>query len=100
MFSPAPDGRAGGKRSGEAYVVNGIRFDGFDATGLVEVKGPGYASLLNRNDEFRYGAPKLLRQAQNQVAAAQGTPITWHVAEEAAADAMRKLFQSENIKGI
>ncbi len=81
-------------RAGESYVVNGVKFDGVNAGGLVDAKGPGYATFV-RNGEFRgffQGQRALLEQARRQVAAANGAPITWHVAEADAVSAIRNLF--------
>src|SRR5262249_14977265 len=39
-------------RTGEAYVVNGVRFDGVSGGTLLEAKGPGYATFV-RNGEFQ-----------------------------------------------
>lgn len=46
------------------------------------------------------GADDLVSQAQRQVAAANGNPIQWHFAEQAAADATRKLLKDRKISGI
>lgn len=90
-------------RSGEAFVANGVRFDGFEAGALLEAKGPGYATFV-KNGEFRSwfrGQDALLDQALRQSRAANGAPVTWHVAESKAADAMRALFATDRrIQGI
>jgi hypothetical protein len=81
-------------RTGEAYVVNGVRFDGVSGATLLDAKGPGYATFV-RNGQFQpwfQGRQSLLAQAESQVAAANGAPITWHVAEADAATAMRNLL--------
>ena len=41
-----------------------------------------------------------MAEARGQVAAAKGTKITWHVAEEEAATAMRNLLKENGITGI
>jgi Restriction endonuclease fold toxin 5 len=90
-------------RSGEAFVANGVRFDGFEAGAFLEAKGPGYATFV-KNGEFRSwfrGQDGLLDQAFRQSRAANGAPVTWHVAESKAADAMRTLFATDRrIQGI
>lgn len=89
-------------RAGESYLVNGVKFDGFEAGTLLDAKAPGYASFV-KNGEFRSffrGQDSLLSQAQRQVTAAQGVPITWHVAEPTAADAMRALLSTNRVKGV
>jgi restriction endonuclease fold toxin 5 of polymorphic toxin system len=73
---------------GQAYELNGVRFDGAsDAGELLEAKGPGYANLLRQ--KFAGSViDKLLAQAARQVAAAAGRQIVWHFAEQEAADAV------------
>jgi filamentous hemagglutinin len=89
-------------RTGQSYVVNGVKFDGVGAQGLLDAKGPGYATFV-RNGQFRpwfNGAEDLVAQAQRQIAAANGTAITWHVAEAEAATAIQNLLRSRGIQGI
>jgi Restriction endonuclease fold toxin 5 len=89
-------------RPGEAYIVGGVRFDGLDARGLIDAKGPGYATFV-RDGEFRSwftGADDLVAQAQRQLNVAGGQPVTWHVAEAEAATAIRNLLQERGIQGI
>lgn len=83
-----------GRPAGTAYEVGGVRFDGIVNGVLVEAKGPGYARLL----DYGLGEAKLLREATSQIRAVpKGAQITWHVAEQSAADAMRALFARERI---
>jgi hypothetical protein len=93
-----------GKPAGQAYEVNGRRFDGPDPSGngLVDAKGPGYAIGVKngRFQKWYQGADGLLKEARGQLAAAPGTKITWHVAEEQAAIAIRNLFKDNGITGI
>jgi len=94
--------RITGRSAGSVYNVNGVKFDGFANGVLQEAKGPGYASLV-RNGQFQpwfSGADGLVSQAQRQLAAAGGTPITWSVAEGPAATAINNLFVSRGISGI
>jgi filamentous hemagglutinin len=90
-------------RTGQAYVVNGVKFDGYTAAeGLVDANGPGYATFVE-DDGFKpffQGADDLVAQAQRQVGAANGTSITWHVAEPEAATAIQILLRTNGIKGI
>ena len=84
------------------YLVKGTKFDGFINGVLIDAKGPGYAKFV-RDGVFRSwyrGADGLVEQAQRQLVAAAGTPIRWHVAEEAAANAIRNLLRSRGITGI
>lgn len=88
-------------REGQAFEVNGVHFDGVNDSHYLEAKGPGYASFV-RNGVFLpffEGRDRLANQARNQSAAANGKPIVWHVAEEAAS-AMRDLLRLESITGI
>jgi hypothetical protein len=90
-----------GRPAGEAYRVSkgGTRFDfdGHDATGLLEAKGPGYAENVNRG----WFDNEWLSAARRQVAVADGAPITWHCAEEKVANYIRDLFaQYENLARI
>jgi len=87
----------------QSYVVNGVKFDGYNSvTGLQEAKGPGYSNFV-KNGQFQpwfNGSDGLLNQANSQLAAANGTPITWSVAEPDATTAIQNLFQRNNIQGI
>src|SRR6185312_3344365 len=40
-------------RSGQAYDVNGVKFDGFDGNNLLDAKGPGYGNFLDKNGQFK-----------------------------------------------
>jgi filamentous hemagglutinin len=89
-------------RTGESYVVNGVKFDGVGAKGLVDAKGPGYANFV-KDGQFQpwfKGKQALLDQAERQIAAANGAPITWHVAEAEAATAIQNLLRSKGIQNI
>jgi filamentous hemagglutinin len=89
-------------RTGQSYVVNGVKFDGVGAQGLLDAKGPGYANFV-KNGEFQgwfTGKQALIDQANAQIAAAKGTPIIWHVAEQEAATAMQNLFNANGITKI
>ena len=91
-----------GRAAGSVYRVNGVKFDGFANGVLQEAKGPGYAKFV-RNGQFQpwfSGADGLASQAQRQLSAAGGTPITWSVAEADAATAINNLFVSRGISGI
>ncbi|WP_244227355.1 Tox-REase-5 domain-containing protein [Corallococcus aberystwythensis] len=90
-----------GKNSG------GVKFDGFKEDVLVEAKGPGYANkFLDTLDPKSWfeptGAKGLLDQALRQRDSVLGTGIAieWHVAEEGAAKAIRKLLQDNKVYEI
>jgi len=90
------------KRSGQAYVVRGVKFDGVDETGLLEAKGPGYAAFVRDGQfqEFFQKTDDLLDQARRQLEAAKGMPIIWHIAEPEAMEAMQKLLASKGFGDI
>ncbi|CAN7526787.1 two-partner secretion domain-containing protein [Variovorax sp. LjRoot178] len=90
--------------SGQAYVVNGVKFDGVSSDGtLIDAKGPGYGNFVSGNGQFVpwfSGEAALVDQAERQSRAANGTPVQWTVAEPSAARAMQNLLDSRGIKGI
>jgi RHS repeat-associated protein len=91
-----------GRAAGSVYKVNGVKFDGYADGALQEAKGPGYAQFV-KNGEFQpwfRGSAGLVSQAERQVAAAGGTPITWLVAEQPAVAAINNLFEANTIAGI
>jgi filamentous hemagglutinin len=92
-----------GMTTDQAYVVNGVKFDGFSNNVLLDAKGPGYANFLDSEGEWQSWAQtptKLLNQAGNQISAANGVPVVWHVAEPEATTAIQDLLQSNGVKGI
>jgi hypothetical protein len=83
------------------------RFDGFEEGVLLEVRGPGYASRFN--DDLtpkpwfaRWAARALVEDARrrHEAARAAGTRVRWHVAEEQAARALRKLFEEHALSDV
>ena len=87
---------------GQAYIINGVKFDGISNGVLLEAKGPGYANFV-QDGKFRdwfTGEKALINQAKNQAAAANGAPIQWHVADAEAVQALQKLFFDKNVTGI
>ncbi|WP_229908177.1 Tox-REase-5 domain-containing protein [Comamonas sp. JC664] len=93
-----------GHSADEAYWVGGVKFDGYTKGVLLEAKGPGYANFFDAFDPKRWfrnsGAKALVEQADRQFRAANGVKIRWHVAEERAASAIRKLLRDNEIEGI
>lgn len=70
---------------------------------LLDAKGLGYANFVASNGDFQpwfNGQYSLIDQAERQVAAAQGQPIQWSVAEPSAATAIQNLLSGQGIKGI
>jgi hypothetical protein len=102
----------GGHPVEEAYWVGGVgrgsggvKFDGYRDGVLLEAKGPGYANKFLDNLEpepwFRSsGARELIKQADRQFKASKGTSVRWHVAEEKAAKAIRKLLKEGGVPGV
>ena len=87
---------------GQAYILNGVKFDGVETEILLEAKGPRYANFV-QNGKFQgwfRGERELVDQAHRQMRAAKGAPIQWHVAEEEAVQALQNLFDDEGITGI
>jgi hypothetical protein len=92
-----------GKLPGQVYMVNGVKFDGYDGSSLLDAKGPGYANFVGANGEFKpwwNGTDSLLDQAERQTMAAGTTPISWDIAERPAADAIRNLLQQNGYSNI
>jgi RHS repeat-associated protein len=86
-------------RTGQAFLLNGVEFDGSLGEALVEAKGPGYGFLLTQS--FGDGVLEgLLDQAARQVAAAGAREITWYFAEESAATAFSEAIQQAGITTI
>jgi len=91
-------------RSGQAYLVNKVKFDGVKSDGtLQDAKGPGYEKFVGKNGRFEpwyEGKDALIDQAARQINAAKGTPIEWSVANPSAAGAMKELLRDNNLSGI
>jgi hypothetical protein len=92
-------------QTGQAHVVNGVKFDGVGPEGLIDAKGPGYSKFLNQDGTWKpwirkTAASDLVDQADRQTGAAQGRPVVWYVAEPDAAAAMRDLVESRGVTVI
>ncbi|HZI16618.1 MAG TPA: Tox-REase-5 domain-containing protein, partial [Myxococcus sp.] len=92
---------------GEVGAKEAVKFDGFEDGVLVEAKGPGYAARFNADltpkpGFARAGAQRLVDEArrQHQAAKERGLLLRWHVAEERAAMALRKLLEANGLTGI
>lgn len=90
-----------GLPAGQAYELNGIKFDGFKDGILLEAKGPGYQNFIKDGQFAKWwentGLNQLLDQANRQIDAAQGRRIQWHFAEEEPARLIRELFTERTI---
>ncbi len=79
-----------------------VDFDGFKNGVLLEVKGPGYKTLLKKmhGKPWFEGLDEMLDQADRQLKAAGSSPIQWHFAESEVAALMRKLFKANRLDRI
>ena len=88
--------------TGQAWVQNGVKFDGYSNGILIETKAK-YSQFVDSSGTFRSwfkGADGFVDQARRQLAAANGAPITWYFKEKAARDATEILFRQNGITGI
>ncbi len=88
---------------GEAWVQNGVRFDGMKDGVLLEAKDH-YSQFIDANTGEFYdwfgGQSSLLDEANRQITASEGALIEWHFSEESTLHAFEQLFSSQNIGGI
>ncbi|MBZ4416236.1 Tox-REase-5 domain-containing protein [Myxococcus sp. RHSTA-1-4] len=101
-----------GRPASEAYWLGEpgqpdvLKFDGFEEGVLLEVRGPGLESRFNDDltprPWFASGARALLDEAlrKHEAAQAAGVRVRWHVAEEKAARALRKLFEDPRLADV
>lgn len=91
-----------GVRAGNAFEVNGVKFDGLVNGVLVEAKS-SYDGFVNKSGQFSdwfTGKADLIDQARRQIGAADGAKIEWHFATEKSMNATKDLFAKEGIEGI
>jgi len=84
------------------YVVNNVKFDGFKNGRLLDAKGPGYNNFI-KDGKFQSwfrGQDALVNQAKQQILAANGLQIEWHIAEKETLTAINILFKNNNITAI
>jgi hypothetical protein len=92
-----------GRPATESFLQNGVKFDGFDGTNLLEMKGPGYAKHLASPEGFKHyfqGKAGMVAQAKRQHEASEGFPVIWHFAEPEMAAAFRGMLENEGVTGI
>ncbi|RKH87916.1 hypothetical protein D7Y21_17105 [Corallococcus sp. AB045] len=96
-----------GAPKGSAYRVKRgdeeVDFDGYDLDEnvLLDAKGPGYEQFFGMDlkaKRFFQGADALVEQARRQIEVAGGARVRWVVAEKKFADALRALFNRQNVK--
>ncbi len=83
------------EKENQDFLYNGVRYDGTKNGVLLDAKGK-YAFLLKKG----WAQEGLLKQAQRQIKAANGTKIEWHFAEQEAASTVQQLFKDKGITGI
>jgi hypothetical protein len=86
---------------GTGYVVDGVKFDTFSNGVLTDAKG--YYKQFVENGEWKdffTGDKGLIKQANDQIRVANGTPIQWVFAEPEVASVVEKMFKNEGIYGI
>ena len=90
-------------RSGEAYVQNGVKFDGVIGDKLVDAKCH-YSQFVDKDTgkfaKWFTGQKALVDEANRQIKAANGVSIQWYFAEKEAMEAVKKLFDDCTVKGI
>jgi hypothetical protein len=86
---------------GVEYQVNGVWFDGYDASRNVLVDAKDWMGYPPADRDFWHD--KTIEEARRQVGAVggTGTRIEWHVATQEAADALNALFDRDrDLSGI
>jgi hypothetical protein len=83
---------------GAEYEVNGVRFDGYDASRKTLLDAKDWRNFPPLNKDFWHKAT--LDEARRQLGAANGTAIEWHFSTQGAADAVAGLFKANGITGI
>jgi Restriction endonuclease fold toxin 5 len=85
-----------GEDVGLNYRVGNVKFDGYSNGVLQDAKGERYAWAVKDGEFIKNydGAQGLVEDAERQVAAANGAPITWSVAEEPVVSAIITSLQT------
>jgi hypothetical protein len=92
-----------GQPAWRIYLVDEVEFDGFTGKELLEAKGPGYTSFLEKDGTLKpwyknsESFEELLDQAwrQSKIAERFQVPVIWHVAEAEFANALREIFKNQ-----
>jgi hypothetical protein len=89
--------------TGQAWIQNGVKFDGIKDGVLIEAKGH-YSQFIDKSSGEFYdwfsSAAELQKKAIRQIIASEGLPIKWLFSEEDSLRAVEKLFGSAEIEGI
>ena len=91
-----------GIKAGNAFDLNGVRFDGIRGNVLLEAKS-SYDNFIDKNGEFYSwfkGRDSLIDQAQRQIVAADGFSVEWNFSSKKTLDATKKLFDQNGVDGI
>ncbi len=86
-------------RTGQAYFVDGVKFDGLKNGVLVEAKAK-YSQFIDEDGLFKSwftGLDEMIKQAKRQLDVANETPIEWYFSEENVAELMGRIFSVEEI---
>jgi len=103
---PSTTGRAAkyqeyatGRPAGQAYKLNGVKFDSFENGNLIDAKGAGYARLFQQGfaDSVK---SKLSQELIRQIGARAGAKIIWRIAEEEAVPIFEQLVEEAGGSGI
>lgn len=90
-------------KEGQAFLQNGVKFDGENNGTLIEAKG-SYNNFVNKKTGEFYdwfnGQNSLADQANRQIAASKGAQINWYFSDQSSMNATKSLFQTQGIKGI
>ena len=90
-------------RTNQAWVVNGVKFDGMKNDRLIDAKGK-YSSFVNKKTGEFYdwfsGSDSLVDQARRQINVAGNTPIDWYFMDEVSMNATKRRFAREGITEI
>lgn len=89
--------------SNEAFVQNGVKFDGVIDGKLVDAKCK-YSQFVDKSTGKFYswfnGSKELVDEANRQLIAANGAQIQWYFAEQESLYAVENLFLENGISGI
>ncbi len=91
-----------GVKAGNAFELNGVRFDGIIDDVLIEAKS-SYDNFVKADGVFHEwftGGEALINQAFRQTEAAAGSAIQWHFQTQKTLDATKKLLDDAGITGI
>ncbi|MCT1526442.1 DUF6443 domain-containing protein [Sphingobacterium hotanense] len=92
-----------GVDAGKSFKLNGVKFDGVTNNGVLKDAKSGMENFVDGKGGFKSffgGQEKIIKQANSQIKAANGTKIQWHFENKDVLDSYQKLLEDNNIKGI